>query len=69
MTFQVQTQKAPLTKIKGQNLGGGGGTVGKAISGITSITNSVKTHYWFQSQKKRTNTYKQHCDLQPPSFL
>jgi len=31
---------------------GGGGAVGKAISGITSTTNSVKTHNWLISQKR-----------------
>jgi hypothetical protein len=68
MKFQVQTQKALLTKIIGQNLKKH--TVGKDISGITSITNSVKTHNWFQSQKRgHTHTYKWHCDIQPPSFL
>ena len=31
--------------------------VRKAISGIKSITNSVRTHNWFQSQKKKEDTH------------
>jgi hypothetical protein len=57
MRFQIQTQNAPLTKIKGQNLGKkkrkkktNQHAVGMAISGTTSITNSMKTHNWFKSQ-------------------